>query len=174
MSILMSPEELQALHIYATHVRKALSETFRRYDRALFQKKSLRQPQSLVGDAAPLHDLDHLIDQLKRFLTRHEVPTRPPKCEAPSPLGGTPCILARDHDGAHKSTPGQNGWWIETPAPVEMILSCPMCHTRHVDRGVFATKVHHTHACQGCGHCWRPAVVATVGVQFLPGFKDRE
>lgn len=34
------------------------------------------------------------------------------------------------------------------------------------------TKLHHTHACQTCGHVWRPAIVNTVGVQFLPGFKD--
>lgn len=57
---------------------------------------------------------------------------------------------------------------------IAMILSCPMCQHRHVDKGVFATKLHHTHACQFCGHCWRPALVDTVGVQFLPGFKDPE
>lgn len=58
--------------------------------------------------------------------------------------------------------------------PVPMLLHCPMCGDRHLDVGAFATKVHHTHACQGCGHCWRPAVVPTVGVQFLPGFKNEE
>ncbi len=55
---------------------------------------------------------------------------------------------------------------------IPMILSCPICHRRHIDKGEFATKPHHTHACQHCGQVWRPAVVATVGVQFLPGFKD--
>lgn len=59
-------------------------------------------------------------------------------------------------------------------APVPMVLHCPECRTRHVDVGEFATKVHHTHSCQGCGLTWRPAVVATVGVQFLPGFKNEE
>ncbi len=58
------------------------------------------------------------------------------------------------------------------PAPVPMLLWCPECHRRHLDVGAFATKTHHTHACQHCGHCWRPAVVPTVGVQFLPGFKN--
>lgn len=58
----------------------------------------------------------------------------------------------------------------ETPVP--MILPCPACGKRHIDKGVFATKLHVTHACQFCGMCWRPAVVATVGVDFLPGFKD--
>lgn len=57
-------------------------------------------------------------------------------------------------------------------AAVPLLLWCPECGERHVDRGVFADKPHHTHACQHCGHTWRPAVIATVGVQFLPGFKD--
>ncbi len=57
---------------------------------------------------------------------------------------------------------------------VPMLLWCPMCHERHIDVGIFATKAHHTHSCQRCGLCWRPAIVATVGVQFLPDFKDQE
>lgn len=60
------------------------------------------------------------------------------------------------------------------PTPVPMLLTCPipLCGARHIDTGAFATKVHHTHSCQQCGHTWRPAVVPTVGVQFLPGFKS--
>jgi len=58
--------------------------------------------------------------------------------------------------------------------PIPMLLWCPMCHARHIDEGEFATKPHHTHACQNCGLTWRPAVVATVGVQFLPGFKNEQ
>lgn len=59
-------------------------------------------------------------------------------------------------------------------APVALILFCPACGARHVDRGEFATQLHHTHACQKCGLAWRPAIVPTVGVQFLPGFHDAE
>ena len=59
-----------------------------------------------------------------------------------------------------------------TLKPIPMLLTCPSCGKRHIDRGEFATKPHHTHACQHCGMCWRPAVVDTVGVEFLPGFKD--
>lgn len=59
-------------------------------------------------------------------------------------------------------------------APVPMILTCPKCGGRHIDEGDFATKVHHTHACQHCGMVWRPSVIPTVGVQFLPGFKNAE
>lgn len=56
--------------------------------------------------------------------------------------------------------------------PIPMLLHCPICSVRHIDVGIFANKPHHTHACQHCGHVWRPAIVATVGVQFLPGFKN--
>lgn len=61
---------------------------------------------------------------------------------------------------------------VLTEAPIPMLLTCPACNARHVDEGDFATKVHHTHACQFCGMCWRPAVRPTCGVRFLPGFKN--
>lgn len=57
-------------------------------------------------------------------------------------------------------------------APIPMILTCPCCNARHIDEGRFATTPHHTHACQECGLPWRPAIVPTVGVRFLPGFKN--
>lgn len=60
------------------------------------------------------------------------------------------------------------------PDPVPMILHCPWCGDRHLDVGEIATKIHHTHVCQSCGEVWRPAVVPTVGVQFLPGFRNPE
>jgi hypothetical protein len=56
--------------------------------------------------------------------------------------------------------------------PIPMLLHCPLCGKRHIDEGDFATKSHTTHACQFCGMVWRPAIVPTVGVQFLPGFKN--
>ena len=56
--------------------------------------------------------------------------------------------------------------------PIPMRLCCESCGELHLDEGEFATKPHHTHACQHCGHVWRPAVVPTVGVRFLPGFKN--
>ncbi len=60
------------------------------------------------------------------------------------------------------------------PEPIPMRLPCPEkdCGRLHIDEGEFATRSHHTHACQHCGSVWRPAVVATVGVRFLPGFKN--
>lgn len=59
-------------------------------------------------------------------------------------------------------------------APIPMRLPCPTCGALHVDVGRFATHPHHTHACQHCGAVWRPALVNTVGVRFLPGFKNEE
>lgn len=57
---------------------------------------------------------------------------------------------------------------------VPMLLWCPVCHARHIDEGEYATNRHHTHACRSCGVVWRPALIATVGVAFLPGFKNPE
>ena len=56
-------------------------------------------------------------------------------------------------------------------APIPLLLTCPMCRYRHIDEGEFARTAHHTHACQHCGHVWRPAIGATVGVRFLPGYQ---
>lgn len=69
---------------------------------------------------------------------------------------------------------GETAVPAEAPSPVPLILYCPMCHAQHIDEGEFATKPHHTHACQapGCPMVWRPAIVPTVGVPFLPGFKN--
>lgn len=61
---------------------------------------------------------------------------------------------------------------VNRKIPIPMIMSCPRCEGRHIDKEPWATRRHHTHACQHCGHNWRPAVEPTVGVQFLPGFKD--
>ncbi len=58
--------------------------------------------------------------------------------------------------------------------PVPMILHCPDCHERHIDHGKLAKTDHRTHACQFCGFLWAPAAVPTVGVQFLPGCKDKD
>lgn len=62
----------------------------------------------------------------------------------------------------------------EPPKPIPMFLTCPMCGARHIDKKEFKTRPHHTHSCQKCGLTWRPAIVPTVGVKFLPGFKNRK
>ncbi len=60
------------------------------------------------------------------------------------------------------------------PVPIPMRIPCPECGQLHIDEGEFATKPHHTHSCQICGLTWRPAVVNTVGVRYLPGFKNEQ
>lgn len=60
----------------------------------------------------------------------------------------------------------------EKAQPIPLLLACPACNERHIDKGEYATKPHRTHACQHCGCLWRPANVPTVGVLFLPGTKD--
>lgn len=65
----------------------------------------------------------------------------------------------------------QEGQAQRSTEPIPMLLWCPECGARHIDVALY-DKPHHTHACQDCGMCWRPAVVPTVGVSFLPGFKD--
>jgi rubredoxin len=63
---------------------------------------------------------------------------------------------------------------IHTQMPIPMLLICPSCSARHIDEDEFATKAHHTHACQSCGMVWRPAKINTVGVRFLPGYKNEK
>lgn len=58
--------------------------------------------------------------------------------------------------------------------PIPMILFCPSCGARHIDIGTFETKPHKSHSCQSCGFTWSPSHVPTVGVQFLPGYRDFE
>jgi predicted RNA-binding Zn-ribbon protein involved in translation (DUF1610 family) len=60
------------------------------------------------------------------------------------------------------------------PKPIPMRLPCEACGKLHIDVGEFATKPHHTHTCQHCGLTWRPAKEHTVGVQWIPGFKNAE
>ncbi len=61
---------------------------------------------------------------------------------------------------------------MNTGEPIPMLLWCPACGERHYDLGHWKTTPHHTHACQNCGMIWRPALVNTVGVVFLPGCKN--
>lgn len=59
-----------------------------------------------------------------------------------------------------------------TNEPIPMLLYCPECKARHIDEPPFDKKPHDTHSCQSCGLTWKPAKVNTVGVRFLPGYKN--
>ncbi len=82
-------------------------------------------------------------------------------------------LVLLDECGTYRYPPGGvfRVEWLSAD-PIPMFLTCPQCGERHIDEGEFATKPHHTHACQACGLAWRPAIVPTVGVRFLPGFKN--
>lgn len=83
-------------------------------------------------------------------------------------VSSVPAVVSGVGGAAFSSSRGLK----EPVDPVPMLLWCPMCHARHIDQGNFTEQPHHTHACQSCGLAWRPALVATVGVQFLPGYKN--
>lgn len=76
------------------------------------------------------------------------------------------CALCVVELGITTQKPGLAGQESES---IPMLLWCPMCHTRHIDADT--RPAHSTHACQKCGHLWKPALVNTRGVQFLPGTK---
>ncbi|MWA18073.1 hypothetical protein [Burkholderia pseudomallei] len=76
---------------------------------------------------------------------------------------------------------------IEQPAaaPIPMLLFCPKCGEQHIDApepadadidvdgtvitatSEWANPPHRSHLCHACGIVWRPADVATVGVQSI-------
>lgn len=58
-----------------------------------------------------------------------------------------------------------------TVPSIPMLLTCPACSMRHVDKEK-ANTPHRDHACQFCGTVWRPCKENTIGVKFLPGYKD--
>jgi hypothetical protein len=56
-----------------------------------------------------------------------------------------------------------------TRTPIPMILHCPTCHQQHIDEATEAwpNPPHRSHECQKCGAIWRPADIATAGVQYI-------
>lgn len=55
--------------------------------------------------------------------------------------------------------------------PIPMILWCPHCNGRHIDapdeEHGWTNPPHRSHKCGHCGYVWRPADVATEGVQYI-------
>lgn len=67
----------------------------------------------------------------------------------------------------------------ELERPVSMLLFCPACNLQHVDVDEWATtRTHRSHLCKpedgGCGHVWRSADVATVGVSNIKTKGERD
>lgn len=64
--------------------------------------------------------------------------------------------------------------------PIPLILHCPSCHVQHIDNIEWSEEgpggcgpitwnnpPHRSHLCHRCGTIWRPADVATVGVEKI-------
>lgn len=47
---------------------------------------------------------------------------------------------------------------------IALDLLCQKCSKSHVDRGIWATRLHRTHLCEHCGHEWQPSTEYTVGL----------
>lgn len=60
--------------------------------------------------------------------------------------------------------------------PINMVLFCPNCGQQHIDapEGEWKNPPHKTHLCHFCSYKWRPADVATNGVEKIQtkGEKD--
>jgi hypothetical protein len=59
----------------------------------------------------------------------------------------------------------------EGQVPIPMILFCPLCRIQHIDKPnpekAWDNPPHRSHECENCGLVWRPADVATVGVEQI-------
>ena len=64
------------------------------------------------------------------------------------------------------------GGRAEPMEPIASLILCPRCFFQHIDEGEFATRPHTSHSCQECGLTWKQAMIATVGVKFLPGTEN--
>lgn len=58
--------------------------------------------------------------------------------------------------------------WFINNDPIDMILYCPNCKSRHIDieepwKG-WNNPPHKSHLCDNCGTIWRPADIPTNGV----------
>lgn len=55
--------------------------------------------------------------------------------------------------------------------PIPMVLYCPACGVQHIDQPQpekgWTNPPHRSHECQACGCIWRPADVATTGVEVI-------
>lgn len=55
--------------------------------------------------------------------------------------------------------------------PIDMLLFCPRCDEQHIDKTDveknWTNPPHRSHKCFYCGHIWRPADIATNGVENI-------
>ena len=70
-----------------------------------------------------------------------------------------------------RATGAPGYWWRHhlhlLTDPIPMVLHCPACGAQHIDAPTpeWDNPPHRSHLCGSCGCIWRPADVATVGVE---------
>jgi hypothetical protein len=77
-----------------------------------------------------------------------------------------------DEEGEDTNEIAAAAWLLRrASAPINMILHCPYCKLQHVDapepENNWPNKPHRSHKCKACGTIWRPADVATNGVDAI-------
>jgi hypothetical protein len=86
--------------------------------------------------------------------------------------------VAEDEKEGHDMSAGMFGLavsqWLRGVAtdlqgPIDMVLHCPNCGAQHIDAvtETWPNEPHRTHLCHYCEHRWRPADVATNGVEAV-------
>ncbi|WP_186191011.1 hypothetical protein [Burkholderia gladioli] len=112
--------------------------------------------------------LDEKLARFAALLAASPAPAIPAcvGCEGNPAAGNDPCAVC-----------GKS-----SAAPIPMLLFCPRCGTQHIDAEewaddphdieqgrmrVWSNPPHRSHLCHKCGCIWRPADVATVGVEAI-------
>lgn len=82
-------------------------------------------------------------------------------------LGGIDLVV---HEGVLR----EKRYWqalAEAREPLPMLLFCPACGHQHIDAPEperdWTNPPHRSHLCSRCGCIWRPADVATTGVERI-------
>lgn len=111
-------------------------------------------------DAQRIAELEAEVERLRAF---EEEPAAPPIDPEHQALVGRAVEERVEGTGAGRP--------LRSVVPVPMVLHCPACGTQHVDapepERQWTNPPHRSHLCHSCGHVWRPADVATVGVDAI-------
>lgn len=127
------------------------------------------RPITIIGKDIP-SDLEDRVKELKAMMPAERFPIIDGEQAIINDLGA---ILDLESDSKKLTLNDiKNALHTLLAEATPMFLTCPKCNARHIDEGEFQTRPHHTHSCQSCGLTWRPAIGPTVGVKFLPGFKN--
>jgi hypothetical protein len=84
--------------------------------------------------------------------------------------------IMEGREPAYKEAPARR--LADAPAPIPMLLFCPVCHAQHVDapepENDWTNPPHKSHKCHSCAAVWRPADVPTTGVASIGTRGERD